>query len=722
LGAPHLNTVSGTTVARLEQARALVKSGKWDEAIDVFGELAVDKSERVIELHQGRFVNLRTYCNIQLSHLPQEGLAAYRRRADVMAEQWYREGIAQRDELLLRRVVDEAYCSSWGDDALFALGELALERADYADARRNWEQISPLLRSPDGLPMWLALRGVDVQRHWPEVERLWNTGNRPNDLLAYPDTQLDLAEVRAALVLTTVRAGDLDRATIELNIFQLHPNATGPFGGQTQTFVAALERLIAAARELPGPKPDDEWPTFAGSQIRSHVAEALPTTLSPLWSKPVRISPPVYARNARIVSEPTASEVDNGNSAAHEWQRPLSCYPLIFGDNIIFVDGVGIHAVQMATGKPAVTNDGLLYRNEPTRTAAGEGPFGMAGGISYGVPRLTLNLHDAILYSRIGSPATSHMQANKTAGTDSIIGIDLRRDGLLCFRSPRQEPGWSFDGTPVTDGQSVFLAMRQSEVTPHAYVACFDSATGNERWRTSIGSADTPGGGSGGEITHNLLTLVGDRVYLNTNLGLVAALNSENGAVCWISRYERAAGRSFSAGSSAPVHFARDPSPCVYDNGVLLVVPSDTPAIFALHAETGKTVWRQDQVPDGLSVLGIVQNNVVIGGERLGCVDLLSGEIKWVWPESPNAGIRGMGRGIVAGSEVFWPTRNQIHVVDAITGSPTRPPIELEPLAGGANLAAARGCLVLAGYDQLIVLGPSNGPKLSLQKTKVLPK
>ena len=29
------------------------------------------------------------------------------------------------------RVVDELYCSSWGDDALLALGELALERADY---------------------------------------------------------------------------------------------------------------------------------------------------------------------------------------------------------------------------------------------------------------------------------------------------------------------------------------------------------------------------------------------------------------------------------------------------------------------------------------------------------------------------------------------------------------------------------------------------------------
>ena len=48
------------------------------------------------------------------------------------------------------RVVDELFCSTWGDDALLALGELALERADYAAARRSWEQISPLLRDPIG--------------------------------------------------------------------------------------------------------------------------------------------------------------------------------------------------------------------------------------------------------------------------------------------------------------------------------------------------------------------------------------------------------------------------------------------------------------------------------------------------------------------------------------------------------------------------------------------
>ena len=66
--------------------------------------------------------------------------------------------------------------------------------------------------------------------------------------------------------------------------------------------------------------------------------------------------------------------------------------------------------------------------------------------------------------------------------------------------------------------------------TPHAYVACFDAATGRRLWRTSIGAADTPAGGLGDEITHNLLTLVGDRIYFNTNLGLVAALDAETAA------------------------------------------------------------------------------------------------------------------------------------------------------------------------------------------------
>ena len=188
LTAPQINTISGAVASRLEQARALVAARSWDEAVDIYRELAADKTDRVVALDDARYVNLRTYCQLQLARLPAEALAAYRRRVDPLAERWYRDGLAARDEQQLSRVVNELFCSSWGDDALLALGELALERADYDAARRAWEQISPQLRDPNGRSMWQALRGIDLNANWPEVDRRWQTRKTPPDWLAYPDT------------------------------------------------------------------------------------------------------------------------------------------------------------------------------------------------------------------------------------------------------------------------------------------------------------------------------------------------------------------------------------------------------------------------------------------------------------------------------------------------------------------------------------------------------
>src|SRR5258708_34589547 len=154
LTAPHVDVIPGATAARLEQARQLAAARSWDEAVDIYRELAADKSDRVVAVDGNGYLSLRNYCHLQIARLPAEGLAAYRRRVDGSAERLYRDGLANRDEGVLRRVVDESFCSSWGDNALMALGELALERGDYATARRSWEQTSPLLSAPNGSPMW----------------------------------------------------------------------------------------------------------------------------------------------------------------------------------------------------------------------------------------------------------------------------------------------------------------------------------------------------------------------------------------------------------------------------------------------------------------------------------------------------------------------------------------------------------------------------------------
>jgi hypothetical protein len=297
LSPPQVNRISSTTSARLEQVRALAADKNWAEAIDILQQLTTEDADRLVDLGDGRFVTLRTYCHRQFARLPAEALADYRRRVDPLAERWYRGGLANHDERLLRRVVDELYCSSWGDEALLALGELALERGDYAAARQSWEQISPLLRDPAGRPMWFALRDIDVNANWQQIEHRWHERPKSPTWLAYPDTNLDLADIRARLVLASVRAGNLNRAALELDVFRrLHPQAAGRFGGQEGVYVDALKRLAETAKEWPAIPLDAQWETFGGSPKRSSAAPALGPIRGPVWPAPVEFSAAPIAR------------------------------------------------------------------------------------------------------------------------------------------------------------------------------------------------------------------------------------------------------------------------------------------------------------------------------------------------------------------------------------------------------------------------------------------
>ena len=102
-------------------------------------------------------------------------------------------------------MADEFFLSSWGDEACFALGEIALEQGDFEQARWCWERISPELRTPAGLPLWRAAlksgeslaKGKGETASGVQGAAAW---------LAYPDTDLNLADVRARLVLASIMA------------------------------------------------------------------------------------------------------------------------------------------------------------------------------------------------------------------------------------------------------------------------------------------------------------------------------------------------------------------------------------------------------------------------------------------------------------------------------------------------------------------------------------
>jgi outer membrane protein assembly factor BamB len=718
LSPPQVDVVSGPTASRLEQARALAKDANWEDAIEIFQQLSAQESDEVVEVADGRFVSLRAYCHLQLSQMPKEALTVYRRRVDPLAERWYREALAHRNEDVLRRVVDELFCSSWGDDALLVLGELALERSDYAAARRYWEQISPLLRDPAGQPLWLSLRDIDLDAHWPQIEAHWKTRQQPATWIAFPDTELTLADVRARLILASFRAGEFQRAQVELDVFpRFHPDAAGRLGGQEGPYVATLATLLDSAKQWPKEKVDANWLTFAGSQNRVPAIPKLGPVTGPAWAKPVPLSPTIVPRTVRT-SRIFGGEFGGGlverqpNIPVRETQRPLSFFPVAAHGIVYYSDATRMHAVDLQTGRPAITRDGVLHRGDHSGDRRldivnhfGGGIWRPDFGISGGVPRHTLAIAEGVLYTRVGRLATSQANLHENDARDRLVGLNVMRDGALAFREQPEDASWSFDGAPVGNGGNLWVAMRRSDVASQAYVACFDAATGNMLWRTKIGAADTTGSGLGYVVTHNLLTLASDRIYFNTNLGLIVALDASSGEICWLHRYERR-GDEGTAGRSRSLHADRDPSPCLVHEGLVVAAPSDTPLVFALDADTGQTIWATDKLPDVLHLLGVVRRNLIVSGNRLWALDLYSGKSKFVWPDSEHAGIRGMGRGLVAGDEVFWPTRKEIYVVHGVTGGQSRSPIPLGAVSdSGANLAATSGRLIVAGYDKLMAFG-----------------
>lgn len=754
----ELNEVASATRRELERAEASLKNEQWDEAIETFRRLMEENSDRVIAADYGSevsnpfavYIPVRDYCHMRLARLAVEApaaLALYRQRVDPLARQWLDEARRGKDAALLERIVRQLFISSYGDDALFLLGEVELERGHFAAARGAWERISPTLRTPaernafmdlqPARPWWPTLQDVDLDAQWEELAPAFRPTGAPGAWFVYPDTDLNLADVRARLALTSILEGSRERARMETALLaRLHPDAEGAIGGRSGKLAELLASLLEQSRLWTAISPPPEWPTFAGSQERNRraVREVDPAG-RPRW---------VYAFDKSFQASDNLAEsraFPQNFPRADERDRPpvpvASYHPVVVGETVLFNDWRHIYALHVETGEAAVPlgvgegQDGVIYRPQQSIGL----PFDSALGSSsvLGAPRFTLNVQEDRLVARLGSPITGEAADSLTSRQQGyLMTLDLKT--LKRLHEPIEPGGreWAFEGTPVTDGVRLYVAMRQSQVRAVAYVACFDMQTGQQLWRRKIGSGETLGQGRQ-EITHNLLTLAEGVLYYNTNLGAVAALSVPDGEVKWVTRYPRAPYRRGDARQD--LRYLRDLNPCVFHKGVVISFPTDCNRIFALDAMSGQLLWAtlEDSANDVAHLLGVAHDNLIAGGASLYWLNAHSGRFYAQFPPSgaytegraiPDP--HGRGRGVLAGDSIYWFTQSgasdsaqtakiqvlsqQLRRTGQIWEVQRQREIELgSRLRGvpleGANLVIAGGALLLATPQHLIAFG-----------------
>ncbi len=686
--AVQLDQADTAVRAQLDRVKPLLADRQWDEAIEILRQLSETAEGKLIGVTPYRFIGLRDWCQLRLAALPPEALKLYRSRVDPVARNWYEQGIGNRDSKLLQNVVDQAFASSFGDKALMALGEIALESGDFAAARWNWERIVPA-RSSDMAPAAAVGAAVELP---PQPGRVPPQQDAVSPAWpSYPDSKLDLAAVRARLVLVSILEGATARARGELAAYRkLHPDAQGHLGGRAGRYVELLQSLLAESAAWPAAHADADWITFAGNPQRNEAAASLVDVGPVAWRVALRpAAVPVGPMGAKPIGE--------------DRREPLSFFPLLVGRRALVNTERQVLAMQCDSGRPAWGRTVAIYESDIS--AAADRPIFPVE--SLGSPRFTMTVFRDRLFARMGATVTGQMRDAAPDRAGCLVCLDLAAEGRLLWKIAPEE-GWAFEGAPLADEHGLYVAMRRQDIRPQAFVACFDADSGRFRWRRFICGAETPARGILPEQTHNLLTLASGTLYYNTNLGAVAALRADDGRVLWLSLYPRELRGDLAKLSP---HWRRGPNPCLLDRGTLLVAPADSPRIFAFDAATGQILWYTGtEVEDAAGLLGTAGDWLIAGGARLYWISLKKedrGRVKHVWPDGPER--PGYGRGVLAGQNVLWSSRDKLYIFDQQTAQPRRV-VDLAALgAAGGNLLVAHGKLLIATQRELIALGMAGG-------------
>lgn len=722
----NVDEVPAATRAQLTRIAALLGEEQYDEALDGLLREVSQHGDKLVrweelplaprpaeEAPARRYLPLRKFAQAWISswaYTDPPALASYRRRFDPPAARRLAAAAAETSRReALERIVEDAFATSSGDNALLALGDLHLAEGRPHAARLCWERISPTFRSPGDSPVcrgwpeapWgIAAAGIDLDEHWKTLQPALTSSRPARTWMAYPDSEIPLADVWARFVLASILDGDRSRAAVELELLsRLFPDARGELGGSDVVYAAHLRDLVDSAASWPSPRSSADWPTFAGNYARNRVVPATDFGGVRTWEQPIELEPIV-----------AGDRIELGRLRVAEDIAPLLSYhPVIAGNRLLVPTENGVAAYDLTSGKKQ-------WGPTPLPDV---GPIvGRGARPRVGAPRRTATIDAGRIFVRHGWDVTGSQGIAGFAPPPHHLDVrGLATGGALVRQWPEElvrdpdERVWFLEGSPIVVDGLLYISMRKSGEQPRQYVACYDWRAGRLRWRTFICGGESVAQAFEDEVTHNLLTLAEDTLYVNTNLGASAALDRRTGSIRWLTTWAREVA-DLDETQQIGLHWYRDVNPCVFAAGLVYTAPRGAPRLFAHDAGTGQLAWITEagRAVDAVHLLGVAGGNLIASGDSLYWFDAVSGQPRAQFPPPGSRSAvtskpspHGYGRGLLVGDQVWWPTLQRIHVFPqriATPGAvrPARQPIELGAHGfRGGNLLIARGHLLLVG-------------------------
>ncbi|MBM4017089.1 MAG: hypothetical protein FJ288_01970, partial [Planctomycetes bacterium] len=592
-------------------------------------------------------------------------LEAYRMEADPQAKAILGPPAAARDEDVLRAVAQRFFLSSYGDDATYLLGCLALDRHDYSAARRHFNRL----------------------------------------LSDHPDPDVPKGQVLLRLAIACHRSGDAAAGREAWKRLQ----ESGP-GGVSREALAAVEAELTKAPAAVGTDAEDVSAEGA-ARVRgppSGAFEAPRALCVPAWSAALPlISTSLPANVNMVIAQDGGAAVFGGAGKAAEeryrqrllgqWQQGAFFPP----GGVLFKDGAAFVKVQSSLVCLDMADGRVRWQSEPRAEESRQGDSAAAIQIRHQIMVMAMMqgrtdglvpedqsgramriIGDAIYH--IEDPQLWRLGLSGNAQVRVVVGgvrgQDQKQPAGNCLvacdaRTGRQvwRQGRTLDEEADPLGAVQFLAppircagrlLAPVERKGDLYLAALDPATGRMQWQTYLCSYII----SRFDVCRNVaLAAHGSDVYVLPGQGFVFAVDGADGAVHWASRYERSWAEKAASSAIGPLMPKGWRENAIFADGARLVaMPTDAEAVLVLDAVTGRVV-RKVPVADGQYCLGRDGGSLFVGGPAgVRRIDLATGRILWEY--GLQGADRACGRGFLAEDAVYVPSGRSVLCLDRQDG------------------------------------------------------
>ncbi|GEM_PF-3972927 len=557
-GRPQIFVDSDVVAMHLSRAQRLERDQEWRTLFNLFQDLLAKHPDRVWEVEPGRYVGIRHEILRRLRGYPPEAMQMYREMQTPDAAVLWEKFREKGDESFLQQLTDRYSFTRYGEDAARLLAARAQERGD---TRRALSLLAQVVGEKSGAPeerARLVLRTALIAQALGLAERLeWVAAQATPDIAALP-----------------------------LSV-----------GGREMTLAAALAAVRAAAPP-PASSALTDWPSMGGSPANDRVGSGDAVRDVVAWSWPRTFD------QIPDVAQPPPN---------------VSFAPAIVGGRLFYSDGKTVVALDMQNGK-------MFWMSALGEILKGEDFLAHLSRFNGASVEAILGctVENGIVYANFVTPGDMN---GGTKGSSSIAAYEAE-NGKTFFNPTKA--GIPSDGIiscpPIVRDGRLYAPIVRPGAEPSVYLGCWSAKTGEALWpkptflcgslrysmdrysEQSPCPAATIAAGAG-------------RIYVQTNLGGVAAVNESNGEVVWITDTFRLMSHTPRQRGSRAAEVMSLP---ILIGDTLWCLPRESELILALDCATGAPRHPPRTIEGAHTLMGVLGPRLIAIAERRNQQYLLS--------------------------------------------------------------------------------------------------